>query len=58
MNDDLLGLVWDRAASICEYCRVPQLFDPLPFSDAAVRDPAIFLSLIFLSTANLSSRFS
>jgi len=31
MNDELRQLVWDRAAAICEYCRVPQLFDPLPF---------------------------
>ena len=31
MNDELRQLVWDRAASTCEYCRVPQFFDPLPF---------------------------
>ncbi len=31
MNDELRQLVWDRAAATCEYCRVPQQFDPLPF---------------------------
>lgn len=31
MNDELRQLVWNRAAGICEYCRVPQTFDPLPF---------------------------
>lgn len=37
MNDELRQLVWDRAASICEYCRMPQLFDPLPFGVDHIR---------------------
>ena len=37
MNDELRQLVWDRAASDCEYCRVPQLFDPLPFGIDHIR---------------------
>lgn len=37
MNDELRQLVWDRAASTCEYCRVPQLFDPLPFGIDHIR---------------------
>jgi hypothetical protein len=31
MNEDLRQLVWTRAASTCEYCRMPQEFDRLPF---------------------------
>jgi hypothetical protein len=31
MREALQSLVWDRAQSICEYCRIPQSFDPLPF---------------------------
>jgi hypothetical protein len=37
MNDELRQLVWDRAAATCEYCRVPQLFDPLPFGIDHIR---------------------
>jgi hypothetical protein len=31
MDDELRQLVWDRAAYTCEYCRLPQQFDILPF---------------------------
>jgi hypothetical protein len=31
MDDALQELVWDRAADTCEYCRLPQQFDLLPF---------------------------
>jgi len=31
MDDALRQLVWDRAEATCEYCRVPQRFDILPF---------------------------
>ena len=31
MDDALRELVWMRAADTCEYCRVPQRFDMLPF---------------------------
>jgi hypothetical protein len=37
MNDELRQLVWDRAAATCEYCRVPQSFDPLPFGIDHIR---------------------
>jgi len=37
MNEELRQLVWERAASACEYCRVPQLFDPLPFGIDHIR---------------------
>lgn len=37
MNDELRQLVWDRATARCEYCRVPQLFDPLPFGIDHIR---------------------
>ena len=37
MNDELRRLVWDRAAAACEYCRVPQAFDPLPFGVDHIR---------------------
>lgn len=37
MNDELRQLVWNRAAGICEYCRVPQTFDPLPFGIDHIR---------------------
>jgi len=31
MNEALKRLVWDRAQSTCEYCRLPQSLDVLPF---------------------------
>ncbi|WP_089934196.1 HNH endonuclease [Candidatus Entotheonella palauensis] len=31
MDESLRRLVWQRADSICEYCRVPQPYDVLPF---------------------------
>lgn len=31
MNRDLESLVWSRAVAVCEYCRMPQRFDDLPF---------------------------
>lgn len=31
MNDELADLVWKRAGSRCEYCRMPQHLDELPF---------------------------
>lgn len=37
MNDELRLLVWNRAASRCEYCRVQQTFDPLPFGIDHIR---------------------
>lgn len=37
MNDEMRQLVWDRAAATCEYCRVQQLFDPLPFGIDHIR---------------------
>lgn len=37
MNDALRDLVWRRAAGSCEYCRVPQSFDPLPFGIDHIR---------------------
>ena len=31
MNAALIRLVWQRARACCEYCRMPQAFDPTPF---------------------------
>jgi hypothetical protein len=31
MDDTLRELVWERADDCCEYCRIPQRFDTLPF---------------------------
>lgn len=31
VNNELRQEVWKRADSICEYCRMPEGFDPLPF---------------------------
>src|SRR5437764_12293252 len=31
MNKAVRDLVWRRAGSICEYCRMPQAYDPLSF---------------------------
>lgn len=31
MNEALKRLVWERAADTCEYCRLPQWLDVLPF---------------------------
>ena len=31
MNEALKRLVWDRAGNACEYCRLPQSLDALPF---------------------------
>lgn len=37
MNDELRQFVWDRAVATCEYCRVQQVFDPLPFGIDHIR---------------------
>lgn len=37
MNDELRQLVWSRAAGVCEYCRMPQEWDPLPFAVEHIR---------------------
>ena len=31
MANSLWEQVWQRAEEICEYCRMPQLYDPMPF---------------------------
>ncbi len=31
MDAGLRALVWNRAVRLCEYCRMPDEFDPLPF---------------------------
>jgi 5-methylcytosine-specific restriction endonuclease McrA len=31
MASSLDRLVWSRARATCEYCRMPQTLDPLPF---------------------------
>src|SRR5438093_12389038 len=31
MDEILRQLVWDRARGVCEYCRIPQHLDVLPF---------------------------
>lgn len=31
MDEALRQLIWDRAEDACEYCRLPQRFDILPF---------------------------
>jgi 5-methylcytosine-specific restriction endonuclease McrA len=31
LNAALIRLVWQRAGHCCEYCRIPQPFDPTPF---------------------------
>lgn len=31
MDEELIELIWDRAGSACEYCRIPQAFYPAPF---------------------------
>jgi hypothetical protein len=31
MKQELRASVWARAAGICEYCRLPDEYDPLPF---------------------------
>ena len=31
MDESLRQLVWQRADNTCEYCRIPQQFDTLPF---------------------------
>jgi hypothetical protein len=31
LNEVLKRLVWERAAETCEYCRLPQWLDVLPF---------------------------
>ena len=31
MNIALVELVWERAHRCCEYCRMPQVYDELPF---------------------------
>lgn len=37
MTDELREFVWQRGAGRCEYCGVPQLFDPLPFGVDHIR---------------------
>lgn len=31
MEQSLIDQVWERAAGQCEYCRMPNEFDPMPF---------------------------
>jgi hypothetical protein len=31
MNTSLAEFVWERAGQCCEYCRMPQVYDELPF---------------------------
>lgn len=31
MNIALVELVWKRAHHCCEYCRMPQIYDEIPF---------------------------
>lgn len=31
MDAELKRLVWTRAGRVCEYCKLPQAYDPLPF---------------------------
>lgn len=37
MKQDLRQLVWSRAAGICEYCQLPDQYDPLTFCIDHVR---------------------
>jgi hypothetical protein len=37
ISNDLRQRVWSRAGSCCEYCRVPDKFDPLPFAVDHIR---------------------
>lgn len=37
MKAELRQLVWSRAIAACEYCRVPQPLDPLPFGIDHIR---------------------
>ena len=40
MNEALKHLVWDRAENTCEYCRLPQSLDVLPFQiDHIIAEP-------------------
>jgi hypothetical protein len=32
MERALEELIWQRARDCCEYCRMPQEFDPIPFN--------------------------
>ena len=31
MDSALTDFVWQRAGACCEYCRMPQIYDELPF---------------------------
>jgi hypothetical protein len=37
ISSELRQLVWSRAAGLCEYCRMPDEFDPLPFAVDHIR---------------------
>lgn len=37
MNSELRLLVWARSGDSCEYCRMPDEFDPLPFGIDHIR---------------------
>ena len=40
MIEALKRLVWGRAENTCEYCRLPQLLDVLPFqTDHTIAEP-------------------
>jgi hypothetical protein len=40
MNEALKRLVWDRVENTCEYCRLPQSLDVLPFQiDHIIAEP-------------------
>lgn len=37
MTRELRQLIWARANNICEYCHLPEQYDPLPFSVDHIR---------------------
>ncbi len=56
MDDELVRLVWRRAGSCCEYCRLPHTFIPPPFeSDHIIalkhRGPTIAANLALACSA-------
>ena len=37
MKQELRQLIWDRANNTCEYCQLPERYDPLPFTVDHIR---------------------
>jgi hypothetical protein len=37
LSSELRQLVWSRSGGVCEYCRIPDQFDPLPFAIDHIR---------------------